>query len=233
MVKDLFDLKTLKTAADQTIDYTDDNLKLLSSAAGTILSRSTKNVFTFIGDYSKLGTTLAIYKAINANIKTNMNRCDNKKNHSGTDGNAICFDHFVMNGEFVGFTGVENANATYLKAQVITLDLTDIDTEDFDYSAAYLAGVQYTEELGKKYDYAAETEDGFLAFPITGDVVEDITAETEGVLNQMMIDFRNATVTIPSVDDDSVVETVNVHYFGAKTESAGVASTIIFRVITK
>ena len=49
----------------------------------------------------------------------------------------------------------------------------------------------------------------------------------------MMVDFRNATVTIPSVDDDSVVETVNVYYFGAKTESAGVATTIVFRVITK
>ncbi len=233
VVKDLFDLKTLKTAADQTIEYTDANLKLLANAAGTVLKRDAKNVFTAVGDYTKLGTTLDIYKALVAGIKTSMDLCDGKKNHSGKDGNAICFDHLVMNGEFVGFSGTENANATYLKAKVITLDLTDIDTADFDYSAAYLAGVKYTEAIGKKYDYAAETDKGNLAFPINGDVVEDITAETEGVLNQMMVDFRNATVTIPSVDDDSVVETVNVYYFGAKTEASGVATTIVFRVITK
>ena len=233
VVKDLFDLKTLKTAAEQTIEYTDANLKLLANAAGTVLKRDAKNVFTAVGDYTKLGTTLDIYKALVAGIKTSMDLCDGKKNHSGKDGNAICFEHLVMNGEFVGFGGTENANATYLKAKVITLDLTDIDTADFDYSAAYLAGVKYTEEIGKKYDYAAETEKGNLAFPINGDVVEDITAETEGVLNQMMADFRNETVTIPAVDDGTAPVTVNVHYYGAKTESAGVATAIVFRVITK
>lgn len=233
VVKDLFDLKTLKTAAEQTIEYTDANLKLLANAAGTVLKRDAKNVFTAVGDYTKLGTTLDIYKALVAGIKTSMDRCDGKKNHSGKDGNAICFEHLVMNGEFVGFGGTENANATYLKAKVITLDLTEIDTADYDYSAAYLAGVKYTEEIGKKYDYAAETEKGNLAFPINGDVVEDITAETEGVLNQMMADFRNETVTIPAVDDGTAPVTVNVHYYGAKTESAGVATAIVFRVITK
>ena len=233
VVKDLFDLKTLKTAAEQTIEYTDANLKLLANAAGTVLKRDAKNVFTAVGDYTKLGTTLDIYKALVAGIKTSMDLCDGKKNHSGKDGNAICFEHLVMNGEFVGFGGTENANATYLKAKVITLDLTEIDTADYDYSAAYLAGVKYTEEIGKKYDYAAETEKGNLAFPINGDVVEDITAETEGVLNQMMADFRNETVTIPAVDDGTAPVTVNVHYYGAKTESAGVATAIVFRVITK
>lgn len=231
VIKNLFDLKTLKAAADQTIEYTDANLKLLANAAGTVLKRDAKNVFTAVGDYTKLGTTLDIYKALVAGIKTSMNLCDGKKNHSGKDGNAICFEHLVMNGEFVGFGGTENANATYLKAKVITLDLTEIDTADYDYSAAYLAGVKYTEAIGKKYDYAAETENGDLAFPINGDVVEDITAETEGVLNQMMADFRNETVTIPAVDDGKAVE-VNVNYYGAKTESAGVATAIIFRVIT-
>lgn len=233
VVKDLFDLKTLKTAADQTIEYTDANLKLLANAAGTVLKRDAKNVFAAVGNYTKLGTTLDIYKALVAGIKTSMDLCDGKKNHSGKDGNAICFEHLVMNGEFVGFGGTENANATYLKAKVITLDLTEIDTADYDYSAAYLAGVKYTEAIGKKYDYAAETENGDLAFPINGDVVEDITAETEGVLNQMMADFRNETVTIPAVDDGTAPVTVNVHYYGAKTESAGVATAIVFRVITK
>ena len=233
VVKDLFDLKTLKTAADQTIEYTDANLKLLANAAGTVLKRDAKNVFAAVGNYTKLGTTLDIYKALVAGIKTSMDLCDGKKNHSGKDGIAICFDHLVMNGEFVGFGGTENANATYLKAKVITLDLTDIDTADFDYSAAYLAGVKYTEAIGKMYDYAAETDKGDLAFPINGDVVEDITAETEGVLNQMMVDFRNETVTIPAVDDGTAPVTVNVHYYGAKTESAGIATAIVFRVITK
>lgn len=255
VIKNLFDLKTLKTAADQTIDYTDDNLKLLENKAGTILKRNAKNVFTAPGDYTKLGYTIEkndknqnvikaglidIYKAINGNIKTSLSPADNatKKHGLWTDGkytagNAICFDHFVMNGEFVGFGGTELANATYIKAKVITLDLTDLDTEKYDYSAAYLAGVKYTEEISKKYDYAAETEKGDLAFPISGDVVEDITAETEGVLNQMMADYNEATVTIPAVDDGKAPVTVNVHYYGAKTESAGVATMIVFRVITK
>lgn len=228
VIKNLFDLKTLKAAADQTLDYTTANLALLTNV-GTILSRDAKNNFTKLGDYNKLGNTLAIYKAINETIKTSMNLADNKALHGGaSDGNAICFDHFVMNGEFIGFRGVEAANATKLVAQVITLDLTGINTAKYDYSNGYLKDVDYVDGL---YDYALEADNGKFAYSIDGDVVERVTEETDGVLNQFIVDTIGETVVIPALDGKSE-KVVKVEFFGAKTEASGVATAIIFKVIT-
>ncbi len=100
-----------------------------------------------------------------------------------------------------GALNLPNALAE-VKVNVITLDRTGIDREDYDFDRAAL-NVEYSENgLGGN---ELQISDGFSGYeyPIYGDIHESLSEPAEGIFNQFIIDSTGEEILIPLADADN------------------------------
>ncbi len=121
-----------------------------------------------------------------------------------------------------------------VNANVITIDASGIDKEDYDFGSAVL-NVEYGD--GALGGSEAEISDGFYGYEyiISEEVVQNITEPTEGVLDQFILNSAGMEILIPVADADNYEGAasvkVNLTILANYDEDTGILNMYVLKVI--
>lgn len=124
-----------------------------------------------------------------------------------------------------------------VNAHVVTIDRTGLDREDYDFDRLAL-NVPYDAEngLGGNELEIADGVSGY-EYPLYGDMVEEITEPTEGVLDQYLLNASGKEILVPLVDEDTYEGaakiTATFKIMASYDEDTGVLTMYVAKILSK
>ena len=128
-----------------------------------------------------------------------------------------------------------------INVTVATLDVTEIDWEDFDINDIAYA-VDYDEEQADEWgagstQYSSSKTDKYYEYVISDlNATENITEPVAGVLDQYIIDTMGGKLLVAAVDgeyyEDAAEVTVRLYACGQFDEDTGVVNVYVLKVLT-
>lgn len=239
-VTNLFDLRTMKTveSVEISVEKSDFSAKYTAlndavTAKGALL-KSADDTLTVDGKtYAAAALELVENDDAEAVTLTGMNF---------KDSSTIELTYPV----------VDSGKATDIKIKVITLDVTGLDKDAYDYNSAFVSNVDYDEDDAKAYgvtsfDAFSKTDAAvkYYSYVINGDVVEEIVEPIGGIFDNFVNDMAGKQIVIPVADldfseydnvgeltaDDYETVTVSVGAFGEYDDKAGTLDMTVIKVV--
>ncbi len=186
-VTNLLDLRTLKVV--ESISFATD--KAISLDLAKVLHADEEGILT--------ESTLTVAEAFAAAMK--MNGDENDITYADIAPENLTFtdaDTVKISG---GALTLPNALAL-INANVVTIDMTGLDRDDYDFDRLAL-NVEYSENgLGGN---ELEISEGFSGYeyPLYGDTVESLNEPAEGILDQFIINSAGGEILVPLADADN------------------------------
>lgn len=124
-----------------------------------------------------------------------------------------------------------------INATVVTLDKTGLDREDYDFDRLAL-NVEYDAEngLGGNELEIADGVSGY-EYPLYGDMIEQISEPTEGILDQFLLNAAGMEILVPVMDADSYegAETITVNFkiMASYDEDTGILTMFVAKILSK
>ena len=121
-----------------------------------------------------------------------------------------------------------------VSADVVTVDISGLDKDDYDFDRAVLNKEYGDGALGGN---EVEISDGFYGYeyPIYGDTVENIGEPTEGVLDQFVLNTVGMEILVPTADSDDYSDTekitVELKILANYDEDTGVLKLLVAKII--
>ena len=150
-----------------------------------------------------------------------------------TESGALQFN-FIDN-DTIEIAGVVDAvTPVDVEVKVVTLNLTGLDPEDYDFDAV-VSSTEWTEG-SEAEDVEVVWGEGtklMEAYALDNELVQTITEPTEGVVDEAVL-TNAARILVPEMDNDdySVALNVNVELYGAYCVEDGVANIVIYKLLT-
>ncbi len=122
-------------------------------------------------------------------------------------------------------------------ANVVTIDATGIDREDYDFDRLAV-NVAYDAENGLGGNELEISEElvGY-EYPLYGDMVEEITEPTEGVLDQFLLNASGLELLAPVMDEDTYAGAATLKatlkIMASYDEDTGVLTMFVAKILTK
>lgn len=121
-------------------------------------------------------------------------------------------------------------------ANVVTIDATGLDTDKYDFDRLAL-NVAFDAENGLGGNELAITDEfSGYEYPVAGDVTEQISEPTEGILNQFILDSEGMEILVPKADvktyEGAASITVTLKIMASYNEDTGVLTLNVAKILT-
>ena len=221
-VSDVYDMKAMKVIKSIQMEVEDLDDVLSIESAGVVLFKSAT------GDISVIDKELAEIIVEVAN--------DNEDKLEYTYTNAFNW----IDADTVEVGDITKAEAVEVNATVITLDMTGLNPDEYDFSGV-VSTKEWNDETDTDNDYNVgdvtvtygEGEKTVWEYVLDMDLVTEITEPTEGVYNAYIADNTDA-IYIPAADSDDYTKAneVDVNFYIAYAEEDGIVNVVIYKVLT-
>ena len=134
------------------------------------------------------------------------------------------------------------AEAFDINVKVVTLDMTGLDTEDYDLGSV-VSNVEWADgdedndyNVGDVTVTVGNDELTVWEYALDADLVNEITEPTEGIFDQYVIDF-DGTILVPAADSDDYADAIEVAValyvvYDADAIEDGVVNMVVYKVLT-
>ena len=133
-----------------------------------------------------------------------------------------------------GILDLPNALAG-INANIVTIDSTNVDRDDYDFDRAVL-NVEFDGENGLGGN-EVEISPNFYGYeyPIYGDTVENINEPTEGVFDQFIINANGEEILVPIADADDYSDalsiTVELKILASYNDDTGILTLYVAKIL--